>query len=44
MAQVPAATIVTVLPAMVQTDRVVELKATVKPEVAVAVTLNGEVP
>lgn len=37
MVQVPGATIVTVVPAMVQTDAVVELYSTVRPELADAV-------
>ena len=43
--QLPAPTIVTVFPATVQTDNVVdELKLTVSPDVAVALTANGGVP
>ena len=42
--QDPPATIVTVLPATVQTDVVVEAKLTASPELAVAVTVNGETP
>ena len=42
--QAPGATIVTVLPAMVQTDVVVEAKLTARPELAVALTVNGETP
>ena len=44
MEQVPPATIVTVVPVTVQTDVVVELKLTVKPELAVALIVNGAVP
>ena len=44
MEQVPAATRVTVVPATVQTVGVVELNATVNPEVAVAETAKGAVP
>jgi hypothetical protein len=40
----PPATIVTVLPETVQTDVVVEAKLTARPELAVAVTVNGAVP
>jgi hypothetical protein len=40
----PPATIVTVLPAMVQTAVVVEAKLTANPELAVAVTVNGDTP
>jgi len=42
--QDPPTTIVTVLPATVQTDVVVEAKLTDIPELAVAVTVNGETP
>jgi hypothetical protein len=41
MVQVPVATSVTVAPETVQTDVVVELKETGRPEEAVAVTVNG---
>jgi hypothetical protein len=41
---VPTATIVTVLPDTVQTDAVVEVKLTGKPELAVAVMANGATP
>jgi hypothetical protein len=41
---VPTATIVTVLPDTVQTDAVVEVKLTGKPELAVAVIANGATP
>jgi hypothetical protein len=44
MVQVPGATSVTVDPAVVQTAVVVDAKLTVKPEEAVALTPNGEVP
>jgi hypothetical protein len=40
----PAATIVTVLPATVQTAVVVEVKLTGRPELAVALTGNGAAP
>ena len=42
--QAPSPTIVTVLPPTVQTAVVVEAKLTDKPELAVAVTVNGETP
>ena len=42
--QEPPAAIVTVLPATVQTDVVVEAKLTASPELAVALTVNGETP
>ena len=42
--QVPAATIVTVLPETVHTPVVVELKLTGRPELAVAPTVNGASP
>src|ERR1035441_6248872 len=42
--QVPAATSVTVVPDTVQTGVVCELKLTVSPELAVALTVNGAVP
>jgi len=42
--QAPGATIVTVLPATVQTDVVVEAKLTARPELAVAAIGNGPVP
>ena len=42
--QDPPATIVTVLPASVQTGVVVEAKLTAKPELAVAVTVSGDTP
>ena len=42
--QAPPATIVTVLPATVQTEVVVEAKLTARPELAVAVTVNGVTP
>ena len=42
--QEPPATIVTVLPATVQTEVVVEAKLTAKPELAVAPMANGEIP
>lgn len=44
MVQVPTATMVTVVPLTRQTFVVCELKLTVKPEVAVALTVNGAVP
>ena len=44
MVQVPTATSVTVTPDMVQTDGVADMKRTVKPEDAVAPTVNGGVP
>ena len=44
MVQVPTATRVTVAPETVQTDGVVEAKLTVRPEDAVAVSLNGAAP
>ena len=44
MVQVPVATRVTVVPDTVQTAGVVEAKLTVRPEVAVALTVNGGVP
>jgi hypothetical protein len=40
--QEPSATMVTVLPAAVQTAGVVEAKLTARPELAVALTVNGE--
>jgi hypothetical protein len=40
----PPATIVTVLPATVQTEVVVEAKSTARAELAVAVTANGDTP
>ena len=42
--QVPAPTIVTVEPDIVQTDVVAELNVTAKPDVLVAETENGGVP
>ena len=42
--QAPTPTIVTVLPATVQTGVVVEAKLTASPELAVAVTVNGDTP
>jgi hypothetical protein len=42
--QVPVATSVTVEPETVQTEGVKELKDTLSPELAVAVTVNGLVP
>ena len=42
--QGPPATIVTVLPATVQTEVVVEAKLTARPELAVALTANGDTP
>jgi hypothetical protein len=42
--QAPSAAIVTVLPATVQTAVVLEAKLTAKPELAVAVTVNGDTP
>ena len=42
--QEPPATIVTVLPATVQTEVVVEAKLTGRPELAVALTVNGAAP
>ena len=42
--QVPAATIVAEFPLSVQTDGVVDAKATVKPDDAVAVMAKGESP
>jgi hypothetical protein len=42
--QVPAATMVTVLPDTVHTAVVVEVKATVRPEVDVALMANGAAP
>jgi hypothetical protein len=44
MVQGPAASNVTVAPDTVQTAGVVEAKVTGRPEVAVAVTLNGAEP
>ena len=44
MVQVPTETSVTVVPDTVQTDVVCELKLTVRPEDAVALTANGSVP
>jgi hypothetical protein len=41
---VPGAAIITVLPATVQTEGVVEAKLTGNPEVAVALRLNGAAP
>jgi hypothetical protein len=40
----PTLTIVTVAPATVQTDEVVDVKLTARPEDAVALTANGVVP
>ena len=40
----PAAAIVTVLPETVQTEVVFETKVTVRPELAVALTVNGATP
>ena len=42
--QEPPATIVTVLPETVQTEVVVEAKLTARPELAVALTVNGAAP
>src|ERR1039458_1956308 len=42
--QEPAATIVTVLPATVQTAGVADPKLTARPELAVAPTVNGAAP
>ena len=44
MEQVPAETRVTVVPLTVQTGVVVEAKLTVKPELAVAVSVTGPLP
>jgi hypothetical protein len=44
MVQVPTATSVTVEPDTVQTGDVVEAKLTARPELAVALTVNGAVP
>jgi hypothetical protein len=44
MEHVPAAMIVTVLPATVQTPVVVEVKVIARPELAVALALNGDTP
>jgi len=44
MEQVPEATRVTAIPETVQTDGVVEVKLTGRPEVAVALRLKGGVP
>ena len=44
MEQVPAATIVTLVPDTVQTAVVVETKLTVSPELAVAPIENGATP
>jgi hypothetical protein len=44
MVQVPALTSVTVTPDTVQTAEVVDAKLTVKPEDAVALTVNGWAP
>src|SRR5438445_4147884 len=44
MVQVPTATSVTVEPDTVQTEVVCELKLTGKPELAVALTVNGALP
>jgi hypothetical protein len=41
---VPPATSVTVVPNTVHTDVVCELKLTVRPEVADALTVNGDAP
>jgi hypothetical protein len=40
----PPATIVTVFPETVQTEAVVEAKLTARPELAVAVAVNGDTP
>jgi hypothetical protein len=40
----PAPTIVTVFPLTVQTPDVVEAKLTASPELAVALTVNGDTP
>jgi hypothetical protein len=42
--QVPVATMVTVVPATVQTAGVVDKKLTGRPELAVAVSVNGVAP
>ena len=42
--QVPPATIVTVVEETVQTEDVVEAKLTANPELAVALTVNGDAP
>ena len=44
MEHVPVAMIVTVLPETVQTARVFEVKLAVRPELTVAVIVNGETP
>ena len=44
MVHVPTATSVAVVPETVQTDVVVEAKVTVRPEDAVAVSVNGALP
>jgi len=44
MAHVPAATMVTVFTETVQTLKVIELKLTVKPDVAVALMVKGAAP
>jgi phage tail protein X len=44
MVHVPAPTSVTVAPDTVQTDVVVEAKLTANPELALALTVNGEAP
>src|SRR5581483_11302431 len=44
MVHVPPATRVTVVPEIVHTSVVCELNATVRPELAVALTVNGEDP
>ena len=44
MMQVPGATMVTVLPFIVQTGWVVELNVTARPDDAVAPTVNGASP
>ena len=42
--QVPTATSVTVAPETVQTADVLDAKLTVRPELAVALTINGALP
>ena len=44
MEHVPTARMVTVLPDTVQTDVVVDVKLTGRPELAIAVTANGATP
>ncbi len=44
MVQVPGFTVVTVVPDTVQTDSVIDVKLTARPEDAVAPIMNGGLP